>query len=269
MTANGRGQPMRLMIDTASYSSASTRDSTLDTGEVARFGRIAAEWWDQSGKFRMLHRIGPARLRFLRGRMTAQFGARAEGLRVLQGLTVLDIGCGGGLVCEPMARLGAKVTGLDPSQETISAARTHAEAQGLDIDYRVGRVEELAAAGASFDAVLCLEVVEHVPDVAAFLTTCARLVRPGGLVLLSTLNRTLKSYALAIVGAEYVLRWLPTGTHQWDRFVTPEELSGYLRSSGLQPAGFEGMIYDVLRDEWRLDPDLSVNYLAAAIRPDV
>lgn len=241
--------------------------STLDPGEVARFGRIAAEWWDQSGKFRMLHRIGPARLKFIRDHMTAHFGLRADGLKVLSALSVLDIGCGGGLVCEPLARLGARVTGVDPSQETISAARMHAEAQRLDIDYRVGRVEDLAAAGASFDAVLCLEVVEHVPDVAAFLATCAKVVRPGGLMLLSTLNRTLKSYALAIVGAEYVLRWLPAGTHQWDRFVTPDELTRYLRSAGLEPIGFEGMIYNVMRDEWALSPDLGVNYLAAASRP--
>jgi 2-polyprenyl-6-hydroxyphenyl methylase/3-demethylubiquinone-9 3-methyltransferase len=240
---------------------------TLDPGEVARFGRIAAEWWDADGKFRMLHRIGPARLAFLRDRTVRHFGLTATGVRVLSGLSVLDIGCGGGLVAEPLARLGARVTGLDPSHETVGAARAHATAQGLEIDYRVGRVEDLAASGAEFDAVTCLEVVEHVPDVAAFLAVVARVVRPGGLLLLSTLNRTVKSYALAIVGAEYVLRWLPAGTHQWDRFVTPAELARHTGNAGLVWAGAEGLVYNPLRDEWRLSPDTDVNYLATASKP--
>ena len=240
--------------------------ATYDSDEVARFGRIAAEWWDPAGKFAMLHRIGPPRLQFLRDRLVGHFRRSSGQITVLAGLTLLDIGCGGGLVCEPLARLGADVTGIDPSPETIAAARAHAAAQDLAIDYRVGRIEDLVAAGLRFDAVTCLEVVEHVPDVGQFLTTAARLVRPGGLMLLSTLNRTLKSYALAIVGAEYVLRWLPAGTHQWDRFVTPDELMRHLAEAGLEPQGFEGLIYDPLRDQWRLSPDTAVNYFAAAIR---
>ena len=244
--------------------------ATLDESEVRQFGRIAAEWWDADGKFRMLHRIGPARLQYLRDRMVRHFPPSASGgggMKVLSGLSVLDIGCGGGLVCEPLARLGAGVTGIDPSEENIAAARTHAEAQGLFIAYRAARIEELAAEGATFDSVLCLEVVEHVPDVGQFLAACARLVRPGGLMLVSTLNRTLKSWALAIVGAEYVLRWLSAGTHQWDRFVTPDELARHLAAAGLEPAGFEGMIYDPLRDEWRISSDTGINYFAAATKP--
>lgn len=248
-----------------------TRDqrasSTLDASEVAQFSRLAARWWNPDGEFRMLHRIGPARLQFLRDRMVQHLRPAATGLRALQDLTVLDIGCGGGLIAEPLTRLGARVTGLDPSPETIAAARAHAEAQDLDIDYRVGRVEDLVAEGRTFDAVLCLEVVEHVPDVGAFLATCAKLVRPGGMMLLSTINRTLKSYALAIVGAEYILRWLPAGTHHWHRFVTPDELAGHIVAAGLEPATFEGLTYDPLRDTWRPDAvDLDVNYQACATR---
>lgn len=250
-------------------SSAEQRPSsaTLDESEVRQFGRIAAEWWDPHGKFRMLHRIAPARLQYLRDQIVRHFPPSTSGVKVLSGLTVLDIGCGGGLVSEPLARLGAHVTGIDPSPENIAAAGAHASGQGLPISYRAARVEDLAAEGATFDVVLCLEVVEHVPDVAAFLATCASLVRPGGLMLVSTLNRTLRSWALAIVGAEYVLRWLPAGTHQWDRFVRPQELSRHLQAAGLEPAGFEGMIYDPLRDEWRLASDTAINYFAAAAKP--
>ena len=247
--------------------------ATLDESEVRQFGRIAAEWWDADGKFRMLHRIGPARLQYLRDRMTRHFppatgiGGVVSGVKVLSGLSVLDIGCGGGLICEPLARLGAVVTGLDPAEENIAAAQSHAAAQGLSIAYRAARIEDLVAEGATFDSVLCLEVVEHVPDVGQFLATAARLVRPGGLMLVSTLNRTLKSWALAIFGAEYVLRWVPAGTHQWDRFVTPDELARHLSAAGLEPAGFEGMVYDPLRDEWRLASDTGINYFAAAAKP--
>ena len=240
---------------------------TLDAGEVERFARLASEWWDANGKFRALHRIGPARLAFLRDEMVRHFTLTGGGLRPLAGLRVLDVGCGGGLIAEPLARLGARVTGLDPAAETIEAARRHAAGEGLQIDYRAGRVEELAADAAAFDAVVCLEVIEHVPDVAVFLQTCARLVRPGGLMLLSTLNRTLKAYLLAIIGGEYILRWLPVGTHQWDRFVTPDELTRHLRSAGLKAPLVKGLVYNPLADTWSVGGDTDVNYLAAAAKP--
>jgi len=241
--------------------------STLDQVERDRFAALASEWWDAGGKFRPLHQIGPARLSFLRDELVAHFAKPAGGLRPLQGLRLLDVGCGGGLISEPLARLAAAVTGLDPALENIEAARQHAAAQGLAIDYRAGRVRDLAAEGLLFDAVICLEVVEHVPDVGAFLATCARLIRPGGLMLLSTINRTLKAYALAIVGAEYVLRWLPVGTHRWDRFVTPQELRRHLEAAGLRAPVLKGLLYNPLKDAWSLGSDTDVNYLASAGKP--
>jgi len=241
--------------------------ATLDADEVDRFARLASEWWDTRGKFRALHRIGPARLTFLRDEMLRHFARAPSGMRPLEGLGILDVGCGGGLISEPLARLGARVTGVDPAVENIEAARRHAAGAGLDIDYRAGRVEELAAEGREFDAVVCLEVVEHVPDPAAFLATCATLVRPGGLMLLSTLNRTLKAYLLAIIGGEYVLRWLPVGTHQWDRFVTPEELARHLRAAGLAAPAVKGLVYNPLSDVWSVGGDTDVNYLASAAKP--
>jgi 2-polyprenyl-6-hydroxyphenyl methylase/3-demethylubiquinone-9 3-methyltransferase len=245
-----------------------SRDATLDPAELDRFARLASEWWDVSGKFRTLHLIGPARLTFLRAHLLRHFNLGADpGLRSLERLSILDVGCGGGLVCEPLARLGATVTGIDPASENIEAARRHAAGQGLAIDYRAARIEDLADEGLTFDAVCCLEVVEHVPDVGAFLKTCARLVRPGGLMLLSTINRTTKSYLLAIVGAEYVLRWLPVGTHQWDRFVTPDELGRHLRDAGLGAPILQGLVYSPLSDAWTLSGDTDVNYFAAAARP--
>ncbi len=241
--------------------------ATLDKAEVDRFNALAAEWWDLDGKFKPLHKLGPARLTFIRDTILAALTpAATTGLRALAGLSVLDIGCGGGLVAEPLARLGARVTGIDPAPDTIAAAAVHATAQGLDIDYRATRAEALVAAEETFDVVLALEVVEHVPDVAAFLGVVAALVRPGGVLILSTLNRTLKSYALAIVGAEYVLRWLPVGTHQWHRFVTPEELADHCRALALEPLPPRGMVYDPLADVWSLSSDTGVNYLLAARR---
>jgi 2-polyprenyl-6-hydroxyphenyl methylase/3-demethylubiquinone-9 3-methyltransferase len=245
--------------------------ATLDPAEIERFARLAAEWWDTQGKFRTLHQIGPARMTFLRDQLLQHFRRLQPGDaatrplgKPLGGLSILDIGCGGGLVCEPLARLGAVVTGIDPAFENVEAARRHAEAQGLDITYRVARVEELAAEGRTFDAVSCLEVVEHVPDVGQFLRACAGLIRPGGLMLLSTLNRTIKAYLLAIVGAEHVLRWVPVGTHQWERFVTPEELGGHLAAAGMGAATFAGLVYNPLTDVWSLAADTDVNYFAAA-----
>jgi 2-polyprenyl-6-hydroxyphenyl methylase/3-demethylubiquinone-9 3-methyltransferase len=246
--------------------SSAPSERTLDTAEVDRFRRMAEAWWDARGKFRPLHQIGPARLTFIRDELIGHFKIEGRGLKPLEGLRVLDIGCGGGLIAEPLARLGARVTGIDPGPENIAVARAHAEPQGLAIDYRVATVEELAATAQKFDAVVCLEVIEHVPDVGQFLKTCASLVRPGGLMVLSTINRTMKAYALAIVAAEYVLGWLPRGTHQWDRFVTPDELASRLAAAGLDPPRFMGFVYNPLRDTWSLDPDTGVNYLASAAK---
>jgi 2-polyprenyl-6-hydroxyphenyl methylase/3-demethylubiquinone-9 3-methyltransferase len=188
-------------------------------------------------------------------------------LRPLEGLTILDVGCGGGLVCEPLARLGGRITGIDPAVENVEAARRHANGQGLDIEYRGARIEDLASEGRNFDAVVCFEVVEHVPDVGAFLKTLASLVRPGGLMLLSTINRTMKAYFLAIIAGEYVLRWLPVGTHQWDRFVTTDELSRHVRNAGLAAPTFMGLVYSPMSDAWSLSAsDTDVNYFAAAAR---
>jgi 2-polyprenyl-6-hydroxyphenyl methylase/3-demethylubiquinone-9 3-methyltransferase len=246
---------------------ASAPEATLDPREVDRFQRLSSEWWNPSGKFRPLHQQGRARLTFIRDTLVTHFGLPPKTLKPLRNITILDIGCGGGLVCEPLARLGGRVTGIDPTADSIEIARRHAEAQRLAIDYRAARAEELSVAGETFDAVVCLEVIEHVPDVAAFLKVITKLVRPGGALVLSTLNRTWKSYGLAIVAAEYVLGWLPRGTHNWLRFVTPEELGSHISAVGLAPPQFRGMVYDVIRDEWRLDADTGVNYLAATSRP--
>jgi 2-polyprenyl-6-hydroxyphenyl methylase / 3-demethylubiquinone-9 3-methyltransferase len=247
--------------------SSTPPSSTLDAAEVSRFARFSGEWWDPYGSFRQLHQLGPARLTFIRDCVTRHFKRDAGVPQPLAGLTVVDVGCGGGLISEPLARMGGRVTAIDPAKENIEAARGHAEPQGLDITYRAARTEDLLDEGASFDVVVCLEVVEHVPDAQAFLNTCGRVMGPGGLIILSTLNRTLKAYALAIVGAEYVLRWLPAGTHQWDRFVTPEELSRYMANAGLSPIEFRGLVYNPFTDRWSLSADTDVNYLAAAAKP--
>lgn len=251
------------MTDT---SNARTAASNIDDAEVARFRAIAAEWWDERGKFRPLHQIGPVRLQFIRDELLRHFSLK-PGLKPLAGLRLLDIGCGGGLISEPLARLGGTVTGIDPGAENVQIARSHAEPQGLAIDYRACTAEDLVAAGELFDAVVCLEVVEHVPDVAAFVRTCASLVKPGGILVMSTINRTLKSYALAIVAAEYVLNWLPRGTHQWERFVTPEELARHMTAAGLIAPTLSGMSYNPIQDVWSLSKDTGVNYLAAAAKP--
>jgi 2-polyprenyl-6-hydroxyphenyl methylase/3-demethylubiquinone-9 3-methyltransferase len=251
---------------TATQQSAAP-EATLDAEEVERFSRLASEWWNPRGKFRPLHQIGPPRLSFIHDHAVELFGRDPKALRPLLGLTAVDIGCGGGLVSEPLARMGATVTAIDPSEKNIAIAKTHAEGQGLTIDYRPARVEDLVAEGRSFDIVACLEVVEHVPDPAKFIAECAALVKPGGLAVFSTLNRTFKAWALAIVGAEYVVGWLPRGTHQWDRFITPDELSGYVRAAGLDDIRFEGITYNPLQDVWSRNPDTDVNYLMSARKP--
>lgn len=244
-----------------------TPERTLDADEVERFSRLASEWWNPRGKFRPLHQIGPPRLSFIRDCAVERFGRDAKALRPLAGLSAVDIGCGGGLVSEPLARMGATVTAIDPSEKNIAIAKAHAAEQDLQINYRAARVEGLVAEARTFDIVACLEVVEHVPDPAKFIAECAALVRPGGLAVFSTLNRTLKAWALAIVGAEYVLGWLPRGTHQWHRFITPGELADYAKAAGLADVRFEGITYSPLQDVWSRTADTDVNYLMSASKP--
>ncbi len=240
--------------------------STVDPEEIARFSAMAAEWWDPSGPLAPLHRLNPTRLAWIKDQLSAQFGRDAKDNRALAGLRILDIGCGGGLVTEPLSRLGAEVTGIDPAEENITVAQHHAEAAGLAVDYRATTAEALAAAGERFDAVLILEVVEHVSDVPAFVATAAAMVRPGGLLLASTINRTLKAWALAILGAEYVLRWLPRGTHSYEKLVTPAELTAALETAGLAVTAETGVMYVPIADRWRLTSDTDVNYMMAAER---
>ncbi|MEJ1969821.1 MAG: bifunctional 2-polyprenyl-6-hydroxyphenol methylase/3-demethylubiquinol 3-O-methyltransferase UbiG [Rhizomicrobium sp.] len=238
--------------------------STIDAAEVAKFSAIAGEWWDPHGKFAPLHKFNPVRLKFIRDTAAAHFDR--TGLKPFGGLSLLDIGCGGGLLSEPMARLGFAVTGVDPSEKNVGTARAHAAASGAPVAYRAATAEALEAEGAAFDVVLNMEVVEHVADLRGYLKACARLVRPGGLTFVATLNRTLKSLALAKIGAEYVLRWLPPGTHDWNRFVTPAELQRMLEESGLNPMKTQGVSFDPLAWDWRLSQDVDVNYLMVASR---
>ncbi len=245
--------------------SAST-DSSIDPAEVAKFSAIAAEWWDPAGKFAPLHKFNPVRLAFIRAEAAHHFGRDARSLRPFEGLSLLDIGCGGGLLAEPMARLGFAVTGADASDRNIGTARAHAAQSGLEIDYRAASAESLVAQGFSFDVVLNMEVVEHVADVSAYLAACTRLVKPGGLTFVATLNKTLKSLALAKIGAEYVLGWLPRGTHDWNRFIPPGQLKVSLQESGLTILKTQGVSFDPLNWAWRLSSDVDVNYMIVARR---
>jgi 2-polyprenyl-6-hydroxyphenyl methylase / 3-demethylubiquinone-9 3-methyltransferase len=244
------------------------RSSSVDADEVARFAAQAGEWWNESGSMRMLHRLNPVRICYIRDQAISRFGREPKRLDCLSGLRVLDIGCGGGILSEPLARLGAQVVGVDPAAENIAAARAHAEASGVAVDYRASTAEALADAGERFDLVLAMEVVEHVADVDLFVKRAAEMVKPGGLMIAATINRTFKSFALAIVAAEYVLGWLPRGTHAWDKLVTPEELDRALVRGGLQSVHSTGVIYNPLADAWQLSDDLDVNYMMAAGRPD-
>jgi len=239
---------------------------TIDPEEIGRFTAQAESWWDPEGSFRALHRINPARLGFIRQHLAAHFHRDPSSLRPFDGLTLLDIGCGGGLVAEPMTRLGFAVTGIDAGAEAIEAARTHAKAMGLAIDYCVTAAESIAEAGRQFDTVLALEVIEHVADPAEFFSAVGTLVRAGGIFIGATLNRTPRSFALAIVGAEYILRWLPPGTHDWRKFLRPSEFVLGLRRNGLVATRLAGLVYDPRRGEWSLSPDLQVNYMVGAVR---
>lgn len=236
----------------------------LDAAEVARFDALARDWWDEKGPMRPLHLINPVRLAFLKQQICAHFDRDPARLDALSGLTILDIGCGGGILSEPLARMGATVTGVEPAANNLAVARAHAEDQGLSIDYQSGMAEDLVAEGRSFDVVLAMEVIEHVPDVQGFVDTAAALIRPGGLFGGSTLNRTKRAFALAIIGAEYLLRWLPVGTHRWEKFVTPEEFADALRAAGLLAHDPSGMTYNPLADRWSLSRDTAVNYFITA-----
>lgn len=242
------------------------RQTTVDAGEVERFSRLAAEWWNPTGKFKPLHKFNPVRLAYIREQVSMNFGCDLRAARPFEGLRMLDIGCGGGLIAEPLARLGADVVGADASETNIEVARLHAEQSGIAVDYRADTAEALEAAGERFDVVLALEVVEHVSDVDYFLRSAARMVKPGGLIFVATINRTLKAMTFAIVGAEYVLGWLPKGTHQYSKLVRPGEIEAPLRGEGIEMIDETGVVYHPLADEWRRSRDTDVNYMVLGRR---
>jgi 2-polyprenyl-6-hydroxyphenyl methylase / 3-demethylubiquinone-9 3-methyltransferase len=247
--------------------SATPSASTIDAAEIAKFEAMAAEWWNPEGKFKPLHMLNPCRLDYIIDQIAAEFGRDPKAERPFAGLRLLDIGCGGGLLCEPMTRLGADVVGADAAARNIPVARLHAEQMGLDIDYRHTTAEDLAAAGERFDVVLNMEVVEHVPDPLTYLSACQRLLKPGGLMICSTINRNPKSYLMAIIGAERVMRWLPRGTHDWNKFITPDELFDLLRQAGLDPVDRKGFVFNPVTWRWSVsDRDLSVNYVTASVK---
>jgi len=237
--------------------------TTVDAGEIAKFSKLSAEWWDPNGRMAPLHRINPLRLAYIRDAAARKFERNVKSLNCLSDLRILDIGCGAGLLCEPLTRLGAQVIGVDASASNIAAARLHADRGHLSIDYRCTTVEEMDVRE-RFDVVLAMEVVEHVSDVALFLSRCAAMLKPGGLMVVSTLSRTWKSFALAIVGAEYILRWLPRGTHRWDKFITPDELAKYLLDNRLVITEQTGVVYSPFADKWSLSSDTDVNYMVIA-----
>ena len=239
-------------------------ETSIDVTEVEKFSRLAAEWWDPNGKFWPLHAFNPVRLKFIREFAAEHFERDTAALSPFEGLSLLDIGCGGGLLSEPVARMGFTVLGADPSEKNIKTAAAHSAGAELTLNYRAVTAEALAEEGAKFDVVLNMEVVEHVADLGAFLKACAKLIKPGGIMLVATLNRTLKSLALAKIGAEYVLRWLPAGTHDWNRFVKPDELQPLLEEAGLTIRRLQGVAFDPLRWDWRLSSDTDVNYMVVA-----
>lgn len=241
--------------------------STIDPAEVARFSALAAEWWNPNGKFGVLHKFNPVRLAFIRDQTAGHFGRDARGPKPFAGLRLLDIGCGGGLLAEPMARLGFEVVGADASEKNIKTAGVHAREQQLAIDYRATTAEDLAAAGERFDVILNMEVIEHVADLPLFIESCASMLKPGGLMFVATINRTAKAFALAIVGAEYILGWLPRGTHDWAKFVTPDELDVALTKARLVTKAETGVMFNPLSGRWQLSSDRDVNYMVVAAKP--
>jgi 2-polyprenyl-6-hydroxyphenyl methylase/3-demethylubiquinone-9 3-methyltransferase len=243
-------------------------ENTVDPNEIAKFEAMAAEWWDPNGKFKPLHMLNPCRLDYITQQVAGEFGRDLTTKNPFEGLRILDIGCGGGLLCEPMARLGADIVGADAAERNIPVARVHAEQAGLNVDYRHTTAEAMAEAGEQFDVVLNMEVVEHVADPLSFLTACQRLLKPGGLHLCSTINRNPKSYVMAIIGAEHIMRWLPKGTHEWNKFITPDELFELMTKAGLNPVDRKGYVFNPIAWSWSIsDRDLSVNYVTAALKP--
>lgn len=242
--------------------------STIDASEVEKFQAMAAEWWDPNGKFKPLHMLNPCRLDYITNQIAAEFERDLTKPDPFTGLRILDIGCGGGLLSEPMARLGAEVVGADAAERNIPVAQVHAEEQGLDIDYRHTSAEALVENGEQFDVIMNMEVVEHVAEPLSFLTACQQLLKPGGLMTCSTINRNPKSYVMAIIGAEHIMRWLPKGTHEWSKFITPDELFDLLRHAGLEPVDKTGFVFNPIGWNWRLsDKDLSVNYVTTSVKP--
>ena len=241
---------------------------SVDPQEMANFAAMAEDWWNPAGKFKPLHIMNGARTGFIKDHLCEHFHRDPDAALPLKGLRLLDIGCGGGLLCEPMARLGATVTGVDALENTLKTAKTHAQQSGLDIDYQHGTIEQMVEAGTKpFDAVLNMEVIEHVVDPAAFMADCGAMVREGGMMFCSTINRTAKAFVFAIVGAEYVLRWLPRGTHQYDKFVTPAEIRRWLLDAGLTPDDSVGMNLNPLSNEWSFSEDTRINYVTTAVKP--
>jgi 2-polyprenyl-6-hydroxyphenyl methylase / 3-demethylubiquinone-9 3-methyltransferase len=240
----------------------SAAKSSVDPQEVEFFSKIAAQWWDPKGKFAPLHRFNPVRLGFIREQCLSRFSRDPSARRPFEGLRLLDIGCGGGLLSEPMSRLGFSVVGVDASERNIKTAETHAERSGLSVDYRCSTAEDLEAAGEGpFDVILNMEVIEHVADPGEYLRTCAGLLAPGGIMILATLNRTLKAFALAKIGAEYILRWLPVGAHDWNKFLTPDEIKGFLAGTNFETRGPFGVSYNPLSGKWSESADTDVNYM--------
>jgi 2-polyprenyl-6-hydroxyphenyl methylase/3-demethylubiquinone-9 3-methyltransferase len=252
------------MKDEANMSAGQT---TVDPSEVAKFEAMAAEWWDPTGKFKPLHMMNPVRLDYITSQIAAEFGRDLSDDTPFAGLRILDIGCGGGLLSEPMARLGAEVVGADAAERNIPVAQVHAEQSGLEIDYRFTTAEAMAEAGEQFDVVLNMEVVEHVADPLSYLTACQQLLKPGGLMVCSTINRNPKSFMVAIVGAEHVMRWLPKGTHEWKKFITPDELYALLKQAGLTPVDRKGFVFNPITWSWSISSrDLSVNYVTSSVK---
>ena len=255
------------MAQTDTVADEQAQGSSVDPEDVARFSRIAAEWWDPKGKFAPLHRFNPVRLQFIRDQALTRFGRDSYGRQPFEGLRLLDIGCGGGLLSEPMCRLGFSVTAVDASARNIGTASAHAQEMGLSIDYRCSTAEALVAAGTEqFDVILNMEVIEHVADPRQFLRDTADLLAPGGIMIVATLNRTLKALVMAKIGAEYVLRWLPAGTHDWSKFLKPEEIRGFLDGAPVAVQGPFGVMYNPLADSWRLGPDVTMNYMMTVTR---